>query len=102
MLYARIVVILILTLGFLLHNFVLRVAAASASECVLVLDQAAGEDSGQAVPDKPSPSCKVIGASLGAQPRSVRPEALILRPVHAEAGHEAVRPGGPEKPPKLG
>lgn len=97
---ARIVVILVLTLGFPLHNFVLRVVNATPVECVMTAVEASDETSGGAMPDKPSPSCKIIGS--GPLPASLG-LAWAAEPVtfvSVRGDRSSWRPGGPEKPPK--
>lgn len=99
---ARILAILLLTLGFQIHGFVGAVTAASASPCALTVTVDPDGAKGEAVPDKPSPSCKVIGAAGAGQPRPAVEARGAIPPVPAESGNAAVWPGGPEKPPKFG
>lgn len=102
MVYARILAILLVTLGFQIHGFVGAVTSANASQCVSISASDKDGEPGQMVPDKPSPSCKVIGASGASQPRADLRSMQSLRPPAEAAAVASIWPRGPEKPPKIG
>jgi hypothetical protein len=97
---ARILTILILTLGFPLHNFVMRVA--TAHPCVVLVEPAAGSENAEALPDTPKPSCKVIGALQAPGPKRHEASGQAFGPTRVNENLSAWWPGGPEKPPKHG
>lgn len=95
---ARICVVLILTLGFPIHDVMARGAIPSSGTCPPIVDAAADEESGQALPDKPS--CKIIGAGSHGTAQRVEWTVAPARFIEVQDEASVWRPGGPEKPPK--
>lgn len=100
--FARILAILLVTLGFQIHGFVGALSSANASACASITVAESDSERGQMVPDKPTPSCKVIGASSDAISHGSRSSMQSIRPTIGDGGFAAVWPRGPEKPPKAG